>query len=232
VSLTTMWTHGNSLKVEDSGEYQSIRHRGYGVELTFAGPREDEDPDDLSPRYVHIPIPTPASVDGSVPWLTNVYVLYKTTGWSTINQIYLYDANNAITHFSADPTGPHASDPPSADPKGGLIGYGDHLTMSAANKFALDEPFREPYLLGTGIGVTLSCNLSPGPLPTGNATESDPKILYVTADGGVDSAIGIGRNFGATLFVKEYRSTRPRGTAPIKGGLPWWCAHRLLRSTF
>lgn len=174
-----MWTHGNSLRVEDPGEYQTIRHRGYAAELTFARPREDEDPDQMSPRYTHVPIPTPAWVDGSAPWLTNVYVLYQTKGFVTLNQIYVYDANNVITNFSADPADLKASKgPPATDPRGGLIGYGDHLTSGPANKF----PLPEPYVVGTGIGVTLSCMLNLIP-PTGNATESDPWMLYVAAVG-------------------------------------------------
>jgi hypothetical protein len=33
MSLTRVWTHGNSLVVEDPGEYAYIRHRGWGTEL-------------------------------------------------------------------------------------------------------------------------------------------------------------------------------------------------------
>ena len=164
MSLTTVWTHGNSLVVEDPGEYQSIRHRGYAAELTFARPRDDEDPDNLSHRYCHIPIPSPASVDGASPSLTNVYVLYQTLGFVTIDHIYVYDANNLLATFPTD--------------GGGLIGYGDHLTLGPSNKFTLPEP----YVLGTGIGITLSCSLNIIP-PSGNATDSDAWVLNVTAAG-------------------------------------------------
>jgi len=128
---------------------------------------------------LHVPIPTPAWVDGSAPWLTNVHVLYKTNGFMTVNQIYVYDANNVITNFSHDPSDPKESKaPPATDPTEGLIGYGDHLTLGSSNTFELPEP----HVVDTGIGVTLSCMLNIIP-PTGNATDSDPWMLYVSAVG-------------------------------------------------
>jgi len=130
-SVRGVGSYGNSLRVEDPGEYQSIRHREYGVELTFAGPREDEDPDDLSPRYVHIPIPTP-----------------RFGGWL-----------------------------------GSLV---DPRICSVQNNGMVDDqsnlPLRLQYRHHALLGRSHR-SFSPGPLPTGNATESDPKILYIAAVG-------------------------------------------------
>lgn len=145
MSVTTVWTHGNSLVVEDPGEYAYIRHRGWGTELGFAGPRDDEDILNLSLRYSHIPIPTPASVDGDAPWLTKIYVLYETKGFMRVGRIDVWDGNNPVCQFNE-----------TYDPENRGLGHGNHLTLDLANQLTLSPP----YLVSAGIGVTFACDLT------------------------------------------------------------------------
>ena len=176
MSLTTMWTHGNSLRVEDPGEYQNVRHRGWGAVLTYARRRDDEQNlDELSPRYCHIPIPTPTVVDGAAPWLSKVYVLFETQGNAKLHEVGVWDADNLVKTF--------------ADNSEGLNGrFGSFLTLSAFNQFSLDEL----YVVQKGIGITLAIQLDivadndsehTGQPPAPPTTESDPWILTVTAVG-------------------------------------------------
>jgi hypothetical protein len=176
MSLNTVWTHGNSLRVEDPGEYQNVRHRGWGTVLTYARRRDDEkNLDSLSPRYCHIPIPTPTAVDGTSPWLTHVYVLFETQGYAKLGGLGLWDADNLLQSF--------------ADDSSGLAGrFGGFLTISKFNTFTLAEP----PVVQRGIGVTLAVQLDiipdndsahTGQPPAPPSTDSDPWILTVTAVG-------------------------------------------------
>ncbi len=94
MSVTTMWIHGNALVVEDPGEYAVIRHRGWGTELDFNSFDDDE-----SYHNSHIPIPTPASVDGALPMLTQITILFETTSDLYIQQVDVWDGNVPVAQF-------------------------------------------------------------------------------------------------------------------------------------
>jgi hypothetical protein len=157
------------LVVEDPGEYAYIRHRGWGTELAFALPREDEDPTNLSLRNCHIPIPTPALVDGEVPVLSKIYVLYQTQSEMYIADVVVWDYGQIVCQWNNDLTGP-------------LLAPGSHLELDASNQLFVPDP--QP--VSTGVGVTLQCQLNvtsvPGDSP-GVDPQLEPWILTVTEVG-------------------------------------------------
>lgn len=140
MSVTTMWIHGNALVVEDPGEYAVIRHRGWGTELDFNSFDDDE-----SYHNSHIPIPTPASVDGALPMLTQITILFETTSDLYIQQVDVWDGNVPVAQFPCY----SAPDPP----PGAFTGNLSHLVPDATNQLKLDPPYAVQY----GIGVSLRC---------------------------------------------------------------------------
>ena len=202
--LTTMWTHGNSLVVEDPGEYENIRHRGWGTVLTFARRRDDEQNlDQLSPRYCHIPLPTPSLIDGAIPWLTKVYILYETQGFAKVGGVGVWDANNLVESFGGN--------------AGDILGFGNNLTLSPLNASNNQFTLTERHQVAAGIGITLACYVDiipyrpPNESPLPQSNESDPWILTVAAVG-VDYAYPT-----STLSNYKERSV-VEGVAPVKLG--------------
>ncbi len=96
MTATTSWIHGNAPCVEGPGEYANVRHRGWGSELNYAGPRDDENGQNLSLRWCQIGVPTPTPVDGVAPELGRSFVLYNTDSTSDlhITQIDVWDAGD------------------------------------------------------------------------------------------------------------------------------------------
>jgi hypothetical protein len=143
--VTTMWTHGNSLVVEDPGEYEYIRHRGYGTLLKYSRPTSS--PDDL--HVCHIPIPTPQTVDGESPEIAKITVLFQTdasapsvppsdgvTGVVQIQKLDIWDGPTLLTTVTPD------------------AWRGSHLAPDALNQLPL-----QPLRVHTGIGVSLFCSV-------------------------------------------------------------------------
>jgi len=143
MSLTSMWIHGNALAVEDPGEYADIRHRGWATELDFNPIPVDSD--DSNYRNSHIPIPTPASVDGASPMLTKITILFETDPNLFVSQVDVWDGNVPVAQFPADAS-PEA-------PAGAFTGNMSHLTPDRTNQLTLNPPYKVQY----GIGVSLRC---------------------------------------------------------------------------
>jgi hypothetical protein len=143
VSTKTLWTHGNALVVEDPGEYSSIRHRGWGTELNFNQPDENDD----AYRVCHIPLPAPATIDGVAPTLVKIFILFETSLDLIIGRIDLWDGNNPVAQFSN-----HGEFEPAA---GLWVGTGSHLTLDRNNQL----PLPQPHDVSTGIGISLLCML-------------------------------------------------------------------------
>jgi hypothetical protein len=140
MSLTTMWIHGNALVVEDPGEYAVIRYRGWGVELDFNSFDNEE-----SYHNSHVPIPTPAVMDGASPMLTKITILFETTADLYIQQVDVWDGNMPVAQFHCY----NAPDPPANVFTGNL----SHLVPDSTNQLTLDPPYAVQY----GIGVSLRC---------------------------------------------------------------------------
>ncbi len=145
MTLTTMWTHGNALVVEDPGEYEYIRHRGYGTLLKYNAGTSSLD--DL--RVCHIPIPTPQTVDGASPVIAKITVLFQTDanaplvapsqgldGVVRIEKIDVWDGPNLVTTFQKTDW------------------HGSHLSADGVNQLTVP-----PTQVQTGIGVSLFCSV-------------------------------------------------------------------------
>ena len=172
MSVTTMWAHGNSLVVEDPGEYAYIRHRGWGTELSYAGPRDDEDGENLSLRYCHIPIPTPESVDGVAARLVRVLVLYETSELMEVSRIDVWDGNSPVAQFD-ESYNPDV-------PEGNFRGRGNHLTLDPTNQLTLPG---SPYTVSSGLGISLAVAISWLPPDEPESIPNQSWILTVTGAG-------------------------------------------------
>jgi len=152
MSITTMWTHGNALVVEDPGEYASIRHRGWGTELSYNNPGDDD-----NYRVCHIPLPTLTSVDGESPKLSKVTILYETGGGAFIERVDVWDATQRIAQFP----GIYYDKPL---PPTGFSGYQSHLSPDRYNVLLFDPPYEAQ----SGIGISLLVALT--------GASSDPNV--------------------------------------------------------
>lgn len=143
MSTKTVWTHGNALVVEDPGEYSSIRHRGWGTELNYNQPGEDDD----AYRVCHVPLPTPATIDGVTPTLVKIFILFETSPAVFVVRLDLWDGNSPVAQFSSHPE---------YEPPAGLwVGNGSHLTLDRNNQL----PLPQPYEVSTGIGISFVCGV-------------------------------------------------------------------------
>jgi hypothetical protein len=145
MTLTTMWTHGNSLVVEDPGEYEYIRHRAYGTLLKYNAGTSSLD--DL--RVCHIPIPTPQTVDGASPVIAKIIVLFQTDanaafvapsqgieGVVRVEKVDVWDGPTLVTTVRLNDW------------------HGSHLSPDGVNQLAVP-----PTQVHTGIGVSLFCSV-------------------------------------------------------------------------
>ena len=145
MTVTTMWTHGNALAVEDPGEYEYIRHRGYGTLLKYNAGTSSLD--DL--RVCHIPIPTPQVVDGQSPAIEKITVLFQTdanaplvtpsdgiAGVVQIKKVDVWDGPTLVTTFQ--PAG----------------WFGSHLSADGINQLTVPRTN-----VRTGIGISLFCGV-------------------------------------------------------------------------
>ncbi|HEY9154207.1 MAG TPA: hypothetical protein VIM69_03690 [Opitutaceae bacterium] len=144
MSITTIWTHGNALTVEDPRDTAYLWHRGWGSELTFPGPRDNESSSQAT-RYCHLAIPTPRTLNGEPMELTKLIVLFEVQGDMRISRIDVWDANIPVAQFNED-----------RNPGGQIKGVGSHLTIDSTNQLSLPRPYPVQY----GIGVSFVCELS------------------------------------------------------------------------
>jgi hypothetical protein len=144
MSITTLWTHGNALAVEDPRDTAYIWHRGWGSELAFAAARDNEDPN-YATRYCHICIPTPRTLNNEAMLLTKLIVLFEIHGQMRISRIDVWDANVPVAQFDEN-----------VNPGGPIKGVGSHLTIDDTNQLVLPRPYAVQY----GIGVSFVCDLS------------------------------------------------------------------------
>jgi hypothetical protein len=145
MTLTTMWTHGNSLVVEDPGEYEYIRHRAYGTLLKYNAGTSSLD--DL--RVCHIPIPTPQTVDGASPVIAKITVLFQTDanapfvgpsqgieGVVQVAKVDVWDGPTLVTTFRLNDW------------------HGSHLSPDGVNQLAVgDADASQWFLIVAGVAA-------------------------------------------------------------------------------
>ncbi len=196
---TTIWTHGNALVVEDPVLYSSIYHHGWGTELRFGLPRDDEDQVEPPLRYCHVPLQTPPAVDGKAPILTKLTVLYETTGYWQIQRIDIWDGN--------DPAGQiDQSIQPPPVLNGEARGHGSHLTPDVVNQLAVIPPRQ----VTTAISVSFACALIFLPENDPPVQDTDPKTLTVVA---------IGAEYAYPLSISELPGARAKTVAHLPPGI-------------
>ena len=160
MSTTTIWVHGNALTVEDPRDSAYIWHRGWGSQLTFAGPRDNEFSSEVA-RYCHLSIPTPRTLNGVAMHLTKIIVLFEVQGQMRISRIDLWDANVPVAQFDEN-----------RNPGGQLKGVGSHLTIDSTNQLSLPQAYAVQY----GIGGSFVCDLDFFP-------DQQPLVLTLAAVG-------------------------------------------------
>jgi hypothetical protein len=152
--ITAMWVHGNTVIPERPSDFTDIRHLGSGAELVFrAG---EGDPPGYVESFLHIPIPTPALINGAPADLAKVFLLYETdTQGATeilLKSLEMWDGQNLLERqdlYIQLPTGPTTQH-----------WYGSHITMlDQDNTVVLSQPKRVHF----GLGLFLLCHSSTGP---------------------------------------------------------------------
>ncbi len=125
LTLTTaMWVHGLIAEAEYPVD---VVVKGWGKE--FVGHH--------SSNWFHIPITTPAILEGDRPKLANVHVLYKTNG-TVIKALHIYNGPTKVQEIPIDPPL-----------------EGDHsVSIDASNSWVIYPPLDINYGLGISIFVT------------------------------------------------------------------------------
>lgn len=167
MGTTTVWTHGNALVVEDPGEYDAIRHRGWGTELTYRAPGEDD-----SARVCHLPLSAPTPVDGFVPELAEVVVLFDAGAAVVVQDVHLWDGGELFHRVHYVTTANPAA--------GAWTGIGDQRTAGPYNVVAPPRP----QVLSAGLGLSLLVGLWP----------EDALTMTVTSVGAIYLSSAIGRS--------------------------------------
>jgi len=94
----TSWVHGNALVPESSENIIDFSHFGWGTDVTMKPGKG---------TWFHVPLPTPAIIDGLRAKVTRVFLLYETDS-VTIRQVHIYDGpwileeQNSLQLFKGD----------------------------------------------------------------------------------------------------------------------------------
>jgi hypothetical protein len=92
MAVTETWVHGNALVVEAPNSADEIIHLGDGTLLSI---RSGTQP------WFHIPMSTPAMINGSQTQLARVYILFETNpGDGFITSVWVYDGETLIQQFN------------------------------------------------------------------------------------------------------------------------------------
>lgn len=91
MSKYTSWVHGNALTAESLDSILDITHFGWGTDVTMK-PGEGS--------WFHVPLPTPAIVDGIAAKLTRVFLLYETDS-VTIRNVHIYDGPRVLQQLNS-----------------------------------------------------------------------------------------------------------------------------------
>ncbi|HEX9062847.1 MAG TPA: DUF6623 family protein [Clostridia bacterium] len=140
-----VWVHGTGFEVEFPQLLDSYVRRGWGIhywgkENTF--------------NWFHIPITTPVIINDARPNLVKAFVLFKTTGWTKVKNIHLYDGIQKVL-----------------DLNGLSLSGNNESSLTASNTFTLNPPKTIRYGLGISVGVEFGPHDSSG----------YPEILFTTA---------------------------------------------------
>ncbi len=86
-SKFTSWVHGSSMQIEYPNRVTSVRHTGPFVRIEGAEGQN---------TWVHFPIPTPATVNGTKMRVGDALVSFRTRGTATVHEVIVYDGDKRI----------------------------------------------------------------------------------------------------------------------------------------
>jgi hypothetical protein len=120
--------HGNVALPEYPDRIDETSRKGWGA--TFWGKES-------TTNWFHIPFSVPASLDGSKPKLSRVFLCFHNTSRSPITSIHIYDGPALLRAFD------------------NLALFGDHISnLTQANTFHLKKPVEISYGLGISVNVS------------------------------------------------------------------------------
>jgi Family of unknown function (DUF6623) len=146
--VTQMWMHGNALLVEPP----NFRAESSGPSAQVALPN-------FGGAWMHIPVPTPAVLDGVRSRLLRVFFLFEISGSTAVGALQVFDGSTLVQEFT------------------GLQRFGSHsASADADNTFNLTNP----HTVNFGISVTVRLRAATSP----SAPAGTPSRLAVPAVGG------------------------------------------------
>ena len=95
----TSWVHGSAMQVEYLGRITSVRHTGPFVRIEGSGGQN---------AWVHFPIPTPTTTNGSRNKAEAAMLSFRTRSHATVNEVIVYDGEKRIAeHMDINLKGDH-----------------------------------------------------------------------------------------------------------------------------
>ncbi len=95
----TSWVHGSAMQVEYLPRITAVRHTGPFVRIEGAGGQN---------TWVHFPIPTPTSNNGTRTKAEAALVSFRTRSHATLNEVIVYDGEKRIAeHMDINLKGDH-----------------------------------------------------------------------------------------------------------------------------
>jgi len=88
MALTALWTHGNAVIPESPQLLTTINRLGFGTEVKAQ--------QGVSQMWFHVPMPTPAFLNGQRPTLRRVILLGKTDTTSCIRRVHIFDGSDRV----------------------------------------------------------------------------------------------------------------------------------------
>lgn len=113
----SLFTHGNSLRVEAPEVLLDYRHFGWGAQIAFKPPPADDDSKGLPQLFAvegpgtwfHLPLTSTLTTFGRQnPRLSSITLLYETT-YCRITDIHVYDGAEIVAQFAEPRFGFHGS---------------------------------------------------------------------------------------------------------------------------
>ena len=140
---STSWVHGSAMQVEYLARITSVRHTGPFVRIEGMVGQN---------TWVHFPVPTPTTQNGSQTTATSALLSFRTRSHATVNEIIVYDGEKRIAeHMDIDLKGDHL-DGKFDIPGNPEINFGLNITVGVTfDEGAPDTRSMQIEIVGAGI---------------------------------------------------------------------------------